>query len=131
MRFHVQKGEPSGNCAHAIVDTACLGSQTTLCITSEEKRYLEEKLYDGYFAFEASTVRDWDDGICGVAPVFQSGDGNSKNCTPLKRNQVKITETLRTLKALEFGGLQTSALIGDFKIIILNKLLYSWVRSLH
>ena len=91
MRFHVQRGEPPGNCNQAIVDTACLISQATLQITSEEKRYLEQKLYDGYFAFEASTTRNWDNGICGicgVAPVFQSGDGNAKNCTPLKRNQV-------------------------------------------
>ena len=57
-------------------------------LSSEQRQYLEQKLYDGYFGFEATTEREWDDGvcgICGVAPVFMSGDGNSKNCTPLKR----------------------------------------------
>ena len=37
-------------------------------------------------AFEVLTERDWDSaicGICGVCPIFESGDGNAKNCTPL------------------------------------------------
>ena len=58
----------------------------------QELRYLEQKLYDGYFAFEAMTARDWNAGICGIcgiAPIFESGDGNCKNCTPLKKQQVQ------------------------------------------
>ena len=60
-------------------------------MTSEEKQYLADKLYDGYFSFEASTDQDWNNsicGVCGVAPVFESGDGNCKNCTPLKSGKV-------------------------------------------
>ena len=48
-----------------------------------ESRYFIEKLYDGYFAFEVLTERDWNAAICGVCPLFESGDGNAKNCTPL------------------------------------------------
>ena len=61
-----------------------------LPLTSQEQWYLERMLYDGYFAFEAMTARKWDDGvcgICGIAPVFESGDGNAKgryiSCIPL------------------------------------------------
>ena len=37
----------------------------------------------GYFAFEALSEHNWDSGvcgICGIAPVFESADGNAKNC---------------------------------------------------
>ena len=104
MRCHIRKGEPPGNCAQAVLDAVFQGSN--LPISSNERRYLEEKLYDGYFTFEAITDRDWDHavcGICGVAPVFQTGDGNSKNCTPLKRNQVYIVYiTLHYIHVLHY-----------------------------
>ena len=90
MRSHVKQGEPPGNCAHAVLESTCL-SGNKLNLSQSELRYLEQKLYDGYFAFEAITHRDWNAGICGVcgiAPVFESGDGNCKNCTPLKKGQV-------------------------------------------
>ena len=90
MRSHVERGEPPGNCAHAMLKSCCL-SGCKPQLGSEEIRYLEQKLYDGYYAFEAMTERDWNEticGICGVAPVFESGDGNCKNCTPLKKGQV-------------------------------------------
>ena len=51
-------------------------------------RNLEQKLCDGYFAFEAITARDWNAGICGICgivPIIESGDGNCKNCMPLKK----------------------------------------------
>ena len=54
-------------------------------------RYLVEKLYDGYFDFEVLTERDWNAGICGicgVCPIFESGDGNAKNCTALSAEMV-------------------------------------------
>ena len=87
---HVKQGEPPGNCAHVLLESTCL-SGNKLNLSQSELRYLEQKLYDGYFAFEAITHRDWNAGICGVcgiAPVFDSGDGNCKNCTPLKKGQV-------------------------------------------
>ena len=90
MRYHIQRGEPPSNCAQAVIDSVC-NSTNTLTISPEQRKYLEQKLYDGYFGFEATTERNWDNGVCGVcgvAPVLMSGDGNSKNCTPLKRNQV-------------------------------------------
>lgn len=95
MRSHVQQGEPVHNCAHSLMEAASLTGER-LPLTSQEQWYLERMLYDGYFAFEAMTARKWDDGvcgICGIAPVFESGDGNAKNCTPLKKGQVYFLYT--------------------------------------
>ena len=53
---------------------SCL-SGYKLQLGSEEIRYLEQKLYDGYYAFEAMTERDWNEticGTCGVAPVLRA-----------------------------------------------------------
>ena len=85
MREHIQKGEPPGNCAEAEVHSR-LQIPHAPDLPEEQVRYLVEKLYDGFFAFEALTDRDWDSGvcgICGICPLFESGDGNCKNCTPL------------------------------------------------
>lgn len=90
MRNHVEKGEPPGNSTNAIIRSCCL-SGSKIQLSREDLRYLEQKLYNGYFAFKAMTGRDWNEticGICGVAPVFESGDGNCKNCTPIKKSQV-------------------------------------------
>ena len=91
MRQHVKLGEPPGNCVHSVLQTSCLG-RGAVQLPIQELRYIEQKLYDGYFAFEAITARDWNAGICGIcgiAPIFESGDGNCKNCTPLKKQQVR------------------------------------------
>ena len=94
MRNHIRHGEPPTNCVHAaLYSSSLMGSLQELRLTPEELRYLEEKLYDGFFAFEAMVARDWDSavcGICGIALVFESGDGNVKNCTPLKKGQVML-----------------------------------------
>ena len=69
IREHVKCGEPPGNTASSIVTSALLQlSAPFLC--NNEFRYLKEKLYDGYFAFEALTDRDWDSGICEISPIF-------------------------------------------------------------
>ena len=85
--------KPPGNTAQTVLESALLFARSSAlqALADEEKTYLEQKLYDGYFSFEASTERDWNNsicGICGAAPVFESGDGNAKNCTSLKRGQV-------------------------------------------
>ncbi len=62
-------------------------------LTPQEESYLEGKLYDGYLGFEALTARQWDEGICGicgVAPVFESGDSNCKDSIPLKTGKVHL-----------------------------------------
>ena len=85
MQEHIRRGEPPGNTASAVI-MALLDLPSAPVLTPEETRYLTGKLYDGYFAFEVLTKRDWDSaicGICGVCPIFESGDGNAKNCTPL------------------------------------------------
>lgn len=90
MREHISKGEPPGNTANAVIATALLQPSSPY-LTDSERRYLTEKLYDGYFAFEVLTDRDWDSaicGICGICPVFESGDGNAKNCTPVSKEKV-------------------------------------------
>ena len=90
MREHIQKGEPPGNCAEAEVRSK-LQMPHAPELPEEQMRYLIQKLYSGFFAFEALTDRDWDSGvcgICGVCPLFESGDGNCKNCTPLTNGMV-------------------------------------------
>ena len=90
MREHIKNGEPIGNSTNAILTAALLQPSAPL-LTDSEARYLTEKLYDGYFAFEVLTDRDWDSaicGICGVCPIFESGDGNVKNCTPISKDKV-------------------------------------------
>ncbi len=90
MRSHVQRGEPVHNCAHAVITGSLLYGKS-VSLSEQEQWYLERKLYDGYYAFKALTERDWNDGICGicgVAPIFESGDGNAKNCTSVNKGQV-------------------------------------------
>ena len=81
----LKRGEPPGNTANTII-LAKFELPSAPSLTPGETRYLTEKLYGGYFAFEVLTERDWNSaicGICGVCPIFESGDGNAKNCTPL------------------------------------------------
>ena len=62
MREHIRKGEPPGNTANAVV-VSLMNLQMTQKLTTGECRYLTEKLYDGYFAFEVLTDRDWNSAI--------------------------------------------------------------------
>ena len=90
MREHICRGEPPGNCAKAVVHSL-LQLPDAPKVLPEEARYMEQKLYDGYYAFECLTDRDWNEaicGICGVCPVFESADGNCKNCTPVNQHTV-------------------------------------------
>lgn len=92
MREHVKRGEPPGNFAAATLQSS-LHLPHAPHLDDNEKRYLEQKLYDCYFAFECLTERKWDNaicGICGICPVFQSGDGNCKNCTPINGKVVLV-----------------------------------------
>ena len=85
MRSHVEQGEAVHNCAHSIIEASSFCGES-LPLTEQERWYIERKLYDGYFAFEALTARDWDQGVCGIcgcAPVFESGDGNAKIAHPM------------------------------------------------
>ena len=87
MREHIRNGEPPGNTSNAVLTAALLQPSAPL-LKEDEYRYLTEKLYDGYFAFEVLTDRNWDSaicGICGVCPIFESGDGNVKNCTSISK----------------------------------------------
>lgn len=90
MRSHIRRGEPPHNCSEAVFERLPLTGQLQQegNLNTEELRYLQEKLYDGYFAFEALTRREWNNAICGIAPIFESGDGNCKNCVPLRKGHV-------------------------------------------
>lgn len=80
MRGHIQQGEPVTTCCYAYIEAAGLSGED-LHLSFHEQVYLEQKPYDGYFAFEALSEHDWDKGvcgICGIAPVFESCDGNAK-----------------------------------------------------
>jgi len=57
IRHHVKQGEPPGNCVQSVLQSRCLG-RDAMQLDLQELRYLEQKLYDGYFAFEAMTARD-------------------------------------------------------------------------
>ena len=86
MRQHVMRGEPPSNYAAALIGSLV---QFPDILMSEPNctRYLQEKLYDCYYGFECMTDRDWNQGICGICgicPVFESGDGNCKNCIPIR-----------------------------------------------
>ena len=91
MRSHIQQGEPVHNCAHSVIQGSTYSCGEKMPLNEQELWYLERILYNGYFAFETLTRRDWNHsicGICGIAPTFESGDGNAKNCTALKKEQV-------------------------------------------
>ena len=95
MQEHIRRGEPPGSTASAVI-VALLDLPSAPVLTPEEMRYLTGKLYDGYFAFEVLTERDWDCaicGICGVCRIFESGNGNAKNCTPLVGEMVIFINT--------------------------------------
>lgn len=55
--------------------------------TDSQIDYLVTILYNGFYAFEAMSLRNLDDVICGVCgivgPVYY-GDRNEKNCCSLK-----------------------------------------------
>ena len=90
MREHISRGEPPGNCAGAVVNSL-LQMPSAPTLTPEQLKYVVQKLYAGYYAFECLTDRDWNEaicGICGICPVFESADGNCKNCTTIDKNTV-------------------------------------------
>ena len=90
MREHISKGEPPGNSAEAVVKSL-LALPDAPKLKSDEARYIVQKLYDGYYAFECITERNWNDAICGICgncPVFESADGNCKNCSPINPHKV-------------------------------------------
>ena len=62
MREHIRRGEPPGNTANAVI-LALLDLPLAPTLTPGETRYLTEKLYDGYFAFEVLTQRNWNAAI--------------------------------------------------------------------
>ena len=69
MRSHISKGEPPHNCAKVVFESLLLSGGQESNLSADETRYLQEKLYDGYFAFEATTRRDWDEAICGICGI--------------------------------------------------------------
>ena len=45
--------------------------------------YLSDVLYDAFYCFEALSLRNLDDvvcGLCGIVGEVYFGDGNAKNC---------------------------------------------------
>ena len=92
MTQHVMRGELSGNYEAALFGFLVPLPDEFTC-ENDATRYLEEKLYDYYYGFECMTDCDCNQsicGICGVCPVFESGDGNCKNCTPINGKVMTI-----------------------------------------
>ena len=67
MRSHIRHGEPPHNCAASVFERLTLTGhlQPEDNLPLDELRYLQEKLYDGYFAFEALTSS----GACRGGPI--------------------------------------------------------------
>lgn len=100
MREHISKGEPPGNSAEAVVKSL-LALPDAPKVKSDEARYIVQKLYDGYYAFECIAERNWNDAICGICgncPVFEGADGNCKNCSPISLQ--KVIRTSSYIKSL-------------------------------
>ncbi|KXJ14699.1 HMG domain-containing protein 3 [Exaiptasia diaphana] len=60
--------------------------------TDGELEYIQSLLYNGFYCFEAITVRDENAvicGICGFCPEVLLGDGNEKNCC--RNDQINYT----------------------------------------
>ena len=58
MREHIKNGEPPGKTTDAVLTAAMLQPVAPIMLESE-LRYLSEKLYDGYFAFEVLSRHLW------------------------------------------------------------------------
>ena len=80
-------------------------------VQPDERRYLIEKLYDRYFSFETLTNHNWDAGVCGICglcPLFESGDGNCKNCTPLRPGTVGLPHPQRYMSLICMPSFQVT-----------------------
>eukprot|EP00794_Sanderia_malayensis_P021119 gene21119-23190_t len=59
---------------------------TGQCPEVVELQYISKLLYNGFYSFEAMTVRNMNDticGFCGIIGELYCGDGNAKNCCSL------------------------------------------------
>lgn len=72
MRSHIQQGEPVHNCAHSVIQGSTYSCGVKIPLNEQELWYLERILYNGYFAFEALTRRDWNHSICGICGSYST-----------------------------------------------------------
>lgn len=64
-------------------------------LNPSEISQIQELLYNGYWAFECFTIRDYNDmicGVCGIAPKMEIAQRNTENVLHLKNVQVSWEE---------------------------------------
>ncbi|XP_051869522.1 HMG domain-containing protein 3 [Pristis pectinata] len=85
IRNRIKLGEDPRNVTAPILDSVQKITEKTL--SEEQLNQLQELLWNGYWAFESLTIRDYNDmicGICGIAPKLEVAQRNSANVLALK-----------------------------------------------
>ncbi|KAK3726954.1 hypothetical protein QZH41_014806 [Actinostola sp. cb2023] len=83
IREFFKRGHPLTNVINCKIETLKRKSLKENLPTDNQLEYIQTLLYNGFYCFEAITVRDMDTtvcGICGYCPEVLLGDGNEKNC---------------------------------------------------
>ncbi|XP_062909237.1 HMG domain-containing protein 3 isoform X2 [Mobula hypostoma] len=85
IRNCIKQGEDPRNVTNPILDSVQKITEKTL--SEEQLNQLQELLWNGYWAFESLTIRDYNDmicGICGIAPKLEVAQRNSTNVLSLE-----------------------------------------------
>ncbi|XP_067852199.1 HMG domain-containing protein 3 [Heptranchias perlo] len=85
IRNHIKLGEDPRDVTTPILDSVQKFTEKTL--SEEQLNHLQELLWNGYWAFESLTIRDYNDmicGICGVAPKLEVAQRSPENVLALK-----------------------------------------------
>ncbi|XP_048587023.1 HMG domain-containing protein 3 [Nematostella vectensis] len=97
IREHVKQGVAPLQAAEAIMSMTLVKNPTASAkMTIEKRRYIEQHLYRGYWAYECLTVRNADDaicGLCGVAPKVEFAESCPKDCISLSGIKIKWPES--------------------------------------
>ncbi|KAK6475900.1 HMG domain-containing protein 3-like isoform X2 [Huso huso] len=88
IRNQIKLGHNPKDAALHILDT--VQSQPVNILNPSEISQIQELLYNGYWAFECFTIRDYNDmicGVCGIAPKMEIAQRNTENVLHLKNVQ--------------------------------------------
>ncbi|XP_033878439.1 HMG domain-containing protein 3-like [Acipenser ruthenus] len=88
IRNQIKLGHNPKDAALHILDT--VQSQPVNTLNPSEISQIQELLYNGYWAFECFTIRDYNDmicGVCGIAPKMEIAQRNTENVLHLKNVQ--------------------------------------------
>ncbi|XP_041050047.1 HMG domain-containing protein 3 isoform X1 [Carcharodon carcharias] len=85
IRNHIKLGEDPRDVTTPILNS--VQKFTEKILSDEQLNQLQELLWNGYWAFESLTIRDYNDmicGICGVAPKLEVAQRSPENILALK-----------------------------------------------